>query len=96
MNGECSENQHVDKAPRLSGDGQSSFRLGFWFNNPQHAAACGFPASDPSMFTPFSGEHKAGLFAMITVLEQSTQLAPLWHRPIIRIRAVAIHKPLAR
>jgi hypothetical protein len=38
----------------------NTFHVGFWFNNPQDAAACGFPADNPAKFTPFNGEHKAG------------------------------------
>jgi hypothetical protein len=43
------------------------FHLGFWFNNPKDAANCGFPADDPTQFTPFNGEHQAGPFAMISI-----------------------------
>jgi hypothetical protein len=59
----------------------NTFHLGFWFNNPQDAAACGFPANDPSKFTPFNGEHKAGPFAMISVPDATTQLGPLCTDP---------------
>jgi hypothetical protein len=59
----------------------NTFHLGFWFNNPQDAAACGFPADDPSKFTPFNGEHKAGPFAMISTPEPTTQLGPLCTDP---------------
>lgn len=38
-----------------------TFHVGFWFNNPANAAACGF-----SGFTPFNGEQHAGPVAMIT------------------------------
>ena len=30
----------------------NTFHLGFWFNNPQDAAACGFPANDPTSSLP--------------------------------------------
>jgi len=53
-----------------------TFHLGFWFNNPEDAAACGFNVNTP---TPFNGEHKAGPFAMISLPEPSTHLGPLWH-----------------
>ena len=59
----------------------NTFHLGFWFNNPQDAAACGFPANDPSKFTPFNGEHKAGPLAMISVPDPSTKLGPLCTDP---------------
>jgi hypothetical protein len=59
----------------------NTFHVGFWFNNPQDAAACGFPADDPSKFTPFNGEHKAGPFAMISVPDSTTQLGPLCTDP---------------
>lgn len=38
-----------------------TFHVGFWFNNPANAAACGFTG-----FTPFNGEQHAGPVAMIT------------------------------
>ena len=46
-------------------------------NDPKDAAACGFPANDPTKLTPFNGEHKAGPFAMISVPDSRTQLGPL-------------------
>ena len=39
----------------------NTFHVGFWFNNPTDAAACGFTG-----FTPFNGEHHAGPLAMIS------------------------------
>ncbi len=39
----------------------NTFHLGFWFNRPADAAACGFIGS-----TPFNGEHHAGPVAMIS------------------------------
>jgi hypothetical protein len=59
----------------------NTFHLGFWFNNPQDAAACGFPADDPTKLTPFNGEHKAGPFAMISAPDPTTQLGPLCTDP---------------
>lgn len=59
----------------------NTFHLGFWFNNPQDAAACGFPANDPTKFTPFNGEHKAGPLAMISVPDERTKLGPLCTDP---------------
>jgi hypothetical protein len=59
----------------------NTFHVGFWFNNPQDAAACGFPADDPTKFTPFNGEHKAGPLAMISLPDQATRLGPLCTDP---------------
>jgi hypothetical protein len=55
-----------------------TFEVGFWFNDPQDAAACGFDVNKP---TPFNGEHKAGPLAMITIPDASTGLGPLCTRP---------------
>jgi hypothetical protein len=59
----------------------NTFHVGFWFNNPQDAAACGFPADNPAKFTPFNGEHKAGPLAMISVPDPTTKLGPLCTDP---------------
>jgi hypothetical protein len=56
----------------------NTFHLGFWFNNPQDAVACGFDASNP---TPFNGEHKAGPFAMISIPDAESGLGPLCTDP---------------
>jgi hypothetical protein len=56
----------------------STFEVGFWFNNPQDAVACGFDATKP---TPFNGEHQAGPLAMITVPDATTGLGPLCTKP---------------
>jgi hypothetical protein len=42
----------------------NTFHLGFWFNNPDDAAPCGFDVTKP---TPFNGEHHAGPLAMISL-----------------------------
>jgi hypothetical protein len=55
-----------------------TFEVGFWFNNPDDAAACGF---DPTKPTPFNGEHKAGPLAMITLPDAATGLGPLCTKP---------------
>jgi hypothetical protein len=34
-----------------------AFHVGFWFSNPEDAAACGFNPNEP---TPFNGEQKPG------------------------------------
>jgi len=56
----------------------NTFHLGFWFNDPQDAVACGF---DPAAPTPFNGEHKAGPLAMISVPDATTGLGPLCTKP---------------
>jgi hypothetical protein len=56
----------------------NTFHVGFWFNNPQDAVACGFDASKP---TPFNGEHKAGPLAMISLPVPPTNLGPLCTSP---------------
>jgi hypothetical protein len=55
-----------------------TFQVGFWFNNPDDAVPCGFPAGT---FTPFNGEHKAGPLAAITTPDASTGLGPLCTKP---------------
>jgi hypothetical protein len=55
----------------------NTFHLGFWFNNPQDAAAQPSCHFDPTKPTPFNGEHKAGPFAMISVPDGKTGLGPL-------------------
>jgi hypothetical protein len=56
----------------------NTFHLGFWFNNPEDAVACGF---DPTKPTPFNGEHKAGPAAMISLPDPTTDLGPLCTNP---------------
>jgi hypothetical protein len=51
-----------------------TFHVGFWFNNPQDAVACGFDSTHP---TPFNGEHDAGPNAMISLPNATTNLGPL-------------------
>jgi hypothetical protein len=55
----------------------NTFHLGFWFNNPEDAAPCGFDTSKP---TPFNGEHMAGPLAMISTPADSG-LGPLCTSP---------------
>ncbi|HVW25315.1 MAG TPA: hypothetical protein VHC69_08080 [Polyangiaceae bacterium] len=64
--------------PRVSLPPTGTFQLGFWFNDPNDAAACGFDVTKP---TPFNGEHKAGPLAMITVPDATTGLGPLCTKP---------------
>jgi hypothetical protein len=56
----------------------NTFHVGFWFNNPADAAACGFDVTKP---TPFNGEHRAGPLAMISVPDAHTNLGPLCTQP---------------
>jgi hypothetical protein len=51
-----------------------TFHVGFWFNNPNDAAPCGFNTGTP---TPFNGEQKAGPNAMISLPNAKTNLGPL-------------------
>jgi len=55
-----------------------TFEVGFWFNDPNDAAACGFDVTKP---TPFNGEHKAGPLAMISLPDAETGLGPLCTKP---------------
>jgi hypothetical protein len=54
----------------------NTFHVGFWFNNPDDAAPCGFPT-----VTPFNGEHHAGVLAMISLPDAATGLGPLCTNP---------------
>jgi hypothetical protein len=56
----------------------NTFHLGFWFNNPEDAAPCGFDVTKP---TPFNGEHKAGPLAMISLPVAPANLGPLCTSP---------------
>lgn len=56
----------------------NTFHVGFWFNNPEDAKACGFDVTKP---TPFNGEHKAGPLAMISLPDPKTGLGPLCTDP---------------
>jgi hypothetical protein len=51
-----------------------TFHVGFWFDKPEDAAACGF---DPTKPTPFNSEHKAGPNAMISVPDSVSGQGPL-------------------
>jgi hypothetical protein len=54
----------------------NTFHVGFWFNNPDDAAPCGFPT-----VTPFNGDHHAGVLAMISTPDAATNLGPLCRNP---------------
>jgi len=64
--------------PDVSLPPTNTFHVGFWFNDPNDAAACGFDVSKP---TPFNGEHKAGPVAMISLPDAKTDLGPLCTDP---------------
>jgi hypothetical protein len=51
-----------------------TFQVGFWFDSPQDAAACGFDVTKP---TPFNSVQKAGPNAMISLPNSNTGLGPL-------------------
>ena len=53
--------------------------IGFWFDNPTDAQACGFNPATP---TPFNGKHTAGPLAMVTTPNAKTNLGPLCTQPI--------------
>jgi hypothetical protein len=55
-----------------------TFHVGFWFNNPEDAAACGFNPANP---TPFNGEQHAGPNAMISLPDPVTDFGPLCTDP---------------
>lgn len=59
----------------------NTFHVGFWFNNPQDAAALPTCHFDPTKPTPFNGEHNAGPFAMISGSDLTTKLGPLCTDP---------------
>jgi hypothetical protein len=61
--------------PDVSLSPTNTFHLGFWFNNPADATACGFTGT-----TPFNGEHNAGPNAMISV-PTASGLGPLCLNP---------------
>lgn len=56
----------------------NTFHVGFWFDDPNAAAPCGF---DPTKPTPFSGNHIAGPNAMISLPNGTTDLGPLCLQP---------------
>jgi hypothetical protein len=56
-----------------------ALHVGFWFDSPSDAAACGFNSAP----TPFNGQHQAGPNAMISVPNATTDLGPLCTKPIL-------------
>jgi hypothetical protein len=65
----------IDKGPTPAPP-TNTFHVGFWFNSPADAAACGFTG-----VTPFNGEHNAGPLAFVTLPDQKTELGPLCVSP---------------
>ena len=55
-----------------------TYHIGFWFDRPQDAAACGFDVSKP---TPFNATHNAGPAAMISRPDAISKLGPLCANP---------------
>jgi hypothetical protein len=55
-----------------------TFHVGFWFADPNDAAACGF---DPKAPTPFDGDLEAGPNAFISRPNAATGLGPLCANP---------------
>src|SRR5262249_50424716 len=64
--------------PNVSLPPTQTFELGFWFNKPEDAAACGFDPTEP---TPVNGDHAAGPLAMISLPDAKTGLGPLCTKP---------------
>jgi hypothetical protein len=69
-------NQIFGFDPAVSLPPTNTFHVGFWFNNPNDATACGFTG-----FTPFNGVHHAGPAAMISVPNATIGLGPLCLSP---------------
>jgi len=59
----------------------NTFHVGFWFDNPQDAAALPTCHFDPAKTTPFNGQHNAGPFAMLSVPDAKSGLGPLCTSP---------------
>jgi hypothetical protein len=71
-------NQIFGFDPAASLPPTNTFHVGFWFNDPNDAANCGFNVNNP---TPFNGEHEAGPLAMISRPAEATGLGPLCINP---------------
>jgi hypothetical protein len=56
--------------------------VGFWFDDPEAVAACGF---DPAKATPFRPRGQAGPMAMITLPDADTGLGPLCTTPDLTV-----------
>jgi hypothetical protein len=70
------ESFSFDPDVRLAPTG--TFNVGFWFDDPAAAVACGFDATRP---TPFNADHRAGPLAMISTPDATTGLGPLCTNP---------------
>ena len=64
--------------PDVALEPTNTFHVGFWFNDPNDAAPCGFDVTKP---TPFNGEHHADPLAFITRPDEATDLGPLCTNP---------------
>jgi hypothetical protein len=71
-------NQIFGFDPEVTLPPTNTFHVGFWFDDPNDAAACGFDVTKP---TPFNGDHKAGPLAMISLPDATTNLGPLCLNP---------------
>ncbi|MDP9318684.1 MAG: hypothetical protein M3O94_06370 [Actinomycetota bacterium] len=69
-------NQIFGFDPAVSLAPTNTFHVGFWFDDPADAAACGFTGT-----TPFNGEHNAGPNAFITRPDAVNDLGPLCTTP---------------
>jgi hypothetical protein len=69
----------------------NTFHVGFWFNNPADAAACGFTGT-----TPFNGEHNAGPLAMESVPDATTDFGPSVLEPNVKRHLAATLEFLGR
>lgn len=67
--------------PEVSLPPTNTFHVGFWFDNPNDAAALPTCHFDPKSPTPFNGQHKAGPFAMLSVPDAKSGLGPLCTDP---------------
>ena len=65
-----------------------TFHVGFWFDKPEDAAACGF---DPTKPTPFNSVHSAGPNAMISVPNPATGQGPLLTVDPAKLQAQLTH-----
>lgn len=63
--------------PKVNLKPTKTLHVGFWFNNPADAAACGFKGPP----TPFNGDNKAGPQAFTSRPDPRTRLGPLCTNP---------------
>jgi hypothetical protein len=58
----------------------NTFHVGFWFNNPQDAAACGFPADDPHQVHSFQRRTQGGTLRDDQCAGSDNAVGPTLHR----------------